>query len=175
MPFALGQQGLLGPPHDGERAAQPPVWESEVHINDVSQLSPPGFGQSTGGAQEQAALSPGLVQLTGTREAEPHRHSSPASGEKYSCKSCVKIFKQPQGLARHIREVHDSPPKCPFCPQTWKRAYLMKNHLIKDHGEAFAANVLEGILILQGKDVFVFVETIDFLRTFEPPVPNACQ
>ena len=51
----------------------------------------------------------------------------------------------------------------------------MKNHLIKDHGEAFAANVLVGILILQGKDVFVFVETIDFLRTFESPVPNACQ
>ena len=116
MPFALGQQGLLGPPHDGERAAQPPVWESEARINDVSQLSPPGFGQSTGGAQEQAALSAGLVQLMSTREAEPHRHSSPASGQKYSCKSCVKIFKQPQGLARHIREVHDSPPKCPFCP-----------------------------------------------------------
>ena len=168
MPFALGQQYLLGSLHDGEGAGQPQVWESEVHSNDASYLSPPGFAQPTG-------QSPGLVQLIGAQESEPHGHSGATDGEKYSCTICMKNFKQGQGLTRHIIEVHDSPPKCPFCPQTWKRAYLMKNHLIRDHGEAFARNVLEGILILRGKDVFVFVETIDFLRTFEPPVPNACQ
>jgi uncharacterized C2H2 Zn-finger protein len=163
----LDQRRLPSSSDDEEWAAQFQVWEAQNH---ASQLSPPVFGELTDGTQAQSLE---LTHLTGAEEVEPHRHSRATGGEQYSCKSCAKVFKRPQELARHIREVHDSPPKCPFCPHTCKRAYLMKRHLIKDHGEEFAEDILEGVLMLQGKDVFVFVETLDFLRTFEPPVTNA--
>jgi hypothetical protein len=154
----LCQQGLSGPPglpYGGESATQ-------VYPNDASRLPPPILAQLTGGAQEQ---SPGTAQLTGAQEAEPHRHRSAASGEQYSCKRCpkIQIFTRRQELARHNREVHgsDPPHECRLCPphqRPWKRPYLMKRHLINDHD--LPEDVLERILILEGKDFFEFVDAL---------------
>lgn len=128
--------------------------------NNASPLSPPVLGQSTGSAQEQ---SPGLAQLTGAQEVEPHQHNN-AGGRRYSCKSCVKIFKRPQELLRHTREVHDSVSrKCPLCPpdwRPWKRPSLLRNHLINDHHKEFGEDDFERILVLKGKDVFEFVDAV---------------
>lgn len=162
VPVTLGHwQHLPSPPDNGGSPAQPQCWEGEVHPNDASRLSPHGPAQLTGSALEQP---PGAAQSTGAREAEPQRRSSTA-GEQYSCKRCVKIFQRSQELVRHIREVHDSnsPRKCPFCPRfrrPWKRPYLMKKHLINDHREEFAEDVLEHVRALKGKDVFAFVDTV---------------
>jgi hypothetical protein len=171
----LGQQRLPGPPYDGESATQLQVWEGEVHpdVPSQSQLSPPELTQLAGGAQEQP---PGAAQLTSAQEAE---HSSAAGGEQsYNCKRCVKIqtFTRSQDLVRHNREVHgdagldkevhdlDSPRKCPHCPperRQWKRHSLMKKHLIDDHHDKFAMDVLNRIQTLKGRDVFDFVDTIE--------------
>ena len=164
------QQCLAGPPHDGEGSgcsAHTQVSGSEVHPNDVFHLSPLWAAQSTGGAREQ---SPGTAQLTGAQEAEPHQHTIAVGGEQYTCswENCVPVrsFTRPQDLARHVREVHDSdsPRKCPLCPpdrRAWKRPYLLKDHLIDDHREEFGEDDIERIRFLKGKNVFVFVDTIE--------------
>ena len=173
MPFTLGQQYLSGPLHDGESAAHPYVWESKVNTEDAFRLLPPGLAQSTSNAQEQL---PGLAQYSGAHEGESHLHTanSAADGQRYSCDraNCipVKFFKRHQDLERHIREVHDSdsPRKCPFCPpdrRPWKRPYLLKDHLINNHRDAFAAHVFERIVGLRGKNVFVFVDAIESLQS----------
>ena len=170
MHFTFCQQCLAGAPYDGESPAHPQVWESK-HPNDTSQLSPLGVAQSTGGAQEQ---SPGTAQLAGVQEAEPRQHSSVSGGEQYTCswENCfpVRSFTRPQDLARHVREVHDSdsPRKCPLCPpdkRAWKRPYLLKDHLIDDHYEEFGEDDIERIRFLKGRNVFVFVDTIEPLES----------
>ena len=170
MPFAFCQQCLAGPPHNGESPAQPQVWGSEVHPNDVSPLSPLWAAQSTGGAQEQP---PGTAQSTGVEEAEPHQHSGVAGEEQYTCtrEDCVpvKSFARPQDLARHVREVHDSDSReCPLCPpdsRAWKRPYLLKDHLVDEHHEDFEVDDIERIRFLKGRNVFTFVDTIESLQS----------
>ena len=166
-PSTVDPQLLHGPSHDGESPARPQFLEGEEHPNDASQLEPPGIrfslAQSTGSGLEQP---PWTAQSTGTREAVPHRHRSAA---KYlgrcNLPNCVTEtnFKRPQELERHVREVHGPPtrtPKCPFCLRTRKRAYLMKNHLVNDHSEEFTEDVFQRLLVLEGKDLFAFVDTI---------------
>ena len=119
----------------------------------------------SGAAPEQSPLA---AQLTSAQEAEPHRRRSAVQPEyprRCPLANCVTVtnFKRPQELERHVREVHEvhgPPPKCPFCPRTWKRAYNMKNHLKKDHREKLAEDVFERILVLEGKKLFAFVDTI---------------
>ena len=89
----------------------------------------------------------------------------------YRCANCISVFGRPQELARHMRDVHDpgSSRKCPLCPpadrRLWKRPYLLKNHLIKDHSGEFTEDVLVGIRSLMGKDVFAFVDTFTQLQS----------
>ena len=164
MPFTFCQRCLAGPPHDGESSAHPQVSGSGVHPNDVSQLSPLWIAQSIGGAQEQ---SPGAAPLTDAQEAEPHQHTSAVGGEQYTCRraNCVlvKSFTRPQYLARQVHD-SDSPRKCPLCPpdrRAWKRPYLLKVHLINYHREEFGEDDIERIRFLKGKNVFMFVDTIE--------------
>lgn len=167
--FGFGQQYPSGLPHDGESAAQPQDWESEVHL-DVFRFSPPGLTQLPGGAQDQP---PGTAQSTSPQEAKPHWHSSAAGGKQpsmvqkrkkerkqHSCESCRKVFARSQELKRHIGAVHNlnSPPKCRFCPHTSKRAYLMKEHLLNDHQE-LAEDILNRIRDLRGMELSEFVDT----------------
>ena len=168
MPFTFCQQCLAGPPHNGESPAQPQVWGSEVHPNDVSPLWAAAV-QSTGGAQEQ---SPGTAQSAGA-DAEPYQHSGVAGEEQYTCtrENCipVKSFARPQDLARHVREVHDSDSReCPLCPpdsRAWKRPYLLKDHLVDEHHEDFEEDDIERIRFLKGRNVFMFVDTIESLQS----------
>ena len=160
------QQCLAGLPHDGESSSHPQVSRSEVYSDDVSQLSPLWAAQSTGGAQEQ---SPETAQLIGVHEAEPHQHDGATGEEKYTCSSAsclAKSFTRPQDLARHVREVHEpgSGRKCPLCSpneRAWKRPYQLKDHLIDNHREEFREDDIERIRFLKGKNVFVFVDTIE--------------
>ena len=166
MPFKFCQQCLAGLPHDGESSSHPQVSRSEVYSDDVSQPSPLWAAQSTGGAQEQ---SPETAQLIGVHEAEPHQHDGATGEEQYTCSwaSCpAKSFTRPQDLARHVREVHESDfgRKCPLCPpdkRAWKRPYQLKDHLIDNHREEFREDDVERIRFLKGKNVFVFVDTIE--------------
>ena len=139
-----------------------------MHPKYGSQLSPSGpvLAQSMGAdAPEQSPLT---AQLTSAQEAGPRRHRSAVQPEyprRCHWENCVTVtnFKRPQELERHVREVHEvhgPPPKCLFCPRTWKRAYHMKNHMINDHREKLAEDVFERILVLEGKKFFAFVDTI---------------
>ena len=166
MPFKFCQQCLAGLPHDGESSSHPQVSRSEVYSDDVSQPSPLWAAQSTGGAQEQ---SPETAQSIGVHEAEPHQHDGATGEEQYTCSwaSCpAKSFTRPQDVARHVREVHESDfgSKCPLCPpdkRAWKRPYQLKDHLIDNHREEFREDDVERIRFLKGKNVFVFVDTIE--------------
>ena len=137
-----------------------------MYSDDVSPLSPLSVTQSTGGAQEQ---SPETAQLIGVHEAEPHQHGGAAGEEKYTCSSAsclAKSFTRPQDLARHVKGVHESGSgrKCPLCPpneRAWKRPYQLKDHLIDNHREEFREDDIERIRFLKGKNVFVFVDTIE--------------
>ena len=77
------------------------------------------------------------------------------------CTKCVKVFIRHQELARHIREVHDPPRKCPFCSYKWKRPDKLKSHLIIVHREEFAEDVFQRLHNLRGKDLIMFVDTIE--------------
>ncbi|KAI9451981.1 hypothetical protein BJY52DRAFT_957783 [Lactarius psammicola] len=151
---ALGQlRRLPGSPHDETSADQ--LLETQAYPDAASQFSP-----------HEPAL------FTGTEGAEPPGHGSASGGEQRSCERCGKISKRIQELTRHVREVHDPPRQCPLCPFRWKRAYKIREHLVKVHHKEFKP-VVEWIRILQGQDVIEFVETFEFLRNFELPETKA--
>ena len=79
------------------------------------------------------------------------------------CTKCVRVFMRPQELLRHIRDVHDHPRKCPFkfCSYSWKRPDKLRAHLIRHHREALAPDIFQRINELRGKDLIMFVDTIE--------------
>ena len=54
---------------------------------------------------------------------------------QYSCNICRKVYAQPQGVTRHLREIHRA-SICAYCGDfEWGRPYRFKEHLKKRHPE----------------------------------------
>ncbi|KAH9165392.1 hypothetical protein EDB89DRAFT_304477 [Lactarius sanguifluus] len=86
-----------------------------------------------------------------------------------ACQACGQRFGRPQELKRHEHEVHSPPRHCPFCSYQWRRPDKIKAHLVEAHRDVFSAEILDQIRTLRGNNVVKFVETIEFVNTFEPP------
>ncbi|KAI9453733.1 hypothetical protein F5148DRAFT_458369 [Russula earlei] len=78
------------------------------------------------------------------------------------CGECKKDFGRPQERKRHIKDVHNSPRKCPFCDIKWKRCDKIKAHLLAKHRERFIPEIVEG---LRGRDLTEFLDHLTEMET----------
>ena len=73
--------------------------------------------------------------------------------KKYLCHyvNCGKSYGRSQDLNRHIRENHQTLPKCPFCSTNLVRAEKLRRHLIIKHQDRFAVEELRQIRRLKSR------------------------
>jgi hypothetical protein len=79
------------------------------------------------GSTETPRRSPNLGK--GPTAASSRSHSKPV---KHRCHICRKGFSQTQGVARHIRDVHEV-WFCPRCGCEWHRSHQLRKHLEEQH------------------------------------------
>jgi len=53
--------------------------------------------------------------------------------------------------------------RCPFCNVMWTRPTKIKNHLIVDHADKFAPEILEGFKALCGRGITEFLDAYNYL------------
>lgn len=65
--------------------------------------------------------------------------------------NCGKSYGRFQDLERHIREKHQTLPKCPFCDTNLARAEKIRRHLIINHQDCFTEEELRQIRRLKSR------------------------
>ena len=93
--------------------------------------------------------------------AEDNRNHTVCRGTRPVCAYCARDFGRVQELKRHMDDMHMPRRRCPLCPFAWTRPGKIKAHLIADHAERFAAEMLEGIKALRGRHIVGFVDAWD--------------
>ena len=74
-----------------------------------------------------------LCSKSFTQSAHLKEHSMLHSDETFSCDICSKVYSQPQTLRRHRMTHTSSPFRCPECGYSSTRAYILTDHINKQH------------------------------------------
>jgi hypothetical protein len=129
-----------GPDHflplpDAMPDAMPHCQAPPTHIDettpDPARNQPQKFSRERGTGSSTPSSRPGddssmSESADGTCEAPRRQHT---------CLDCAKAYKQPQGLSRHRREVHER-TSCIYCYDfEWGRRYILRRHIEKQHPE----------------------------------------
>jgi len=98
---------------------------------------------------------------------EDERHDAMGPRERPTCSYCHLDFGRVQERERHVKDIHTPRRRCPFCNVMWTRPTKIKNHLIADHADKFAAGILEGFKALNGRGITEFLDAYNYLADME--------
>jgi hypothetical protein len=77
------------------------------------------------------------------------------------CADCNREFARKQEFKRHLKDVHGPSRQCPLCDFKWIRPDKIKAHIVANHQDEFAPEVLDHIRRLCGQQIVAFVDGIE--------------
>ena len=66
-------------------------------------------------------------------KAEQEKEKAKEEKKKFPCSRCEKTFDTIADRDQHGKSVHNAPPPCPVCHQTYSTKGHLKKHLINLH------------------------------------------
>jgi hypothetical protein len=123
--------------------------ESSFELHPGQRIEAPEIGESQWIPEIEIVQSP-KNSVMGSKEW-PCQHDG-----------CDKSYGRRPEVRRHIREKHETLPKCFICGIKWTRAEKIRKHLIYQHRDHFTEEERQEIGHLRGLN-----NTIDFLKRWE--------